>query len=377
MKATFYLSAIFFLVANPAVSDPIEKTPDELVAEMQVEIQVVIREYLTRKTQLEKELVEVSQKLAIAQDDPQRIDLLMRKETIKDQIMTIRNQNNNEVSKIRYLKGLQIIKILYEKVLGLDHHFASVRSLSEISKISNPNQYPEYSKLKDVIAAKRDKKTAFDLTSVLGTNTIVSVVQTFTNMISSSLTKDEKEKELASVECVLDFTLRMQNDLNTIYFETAFLQTSNEKIKQDIEILFKDYTKPIGYEATLENCRANDDWEAITQKMEDYLSKMKSTTGTTQYKMQVNVEFPIDRLLQFIGQYNNFIDQGGKFYEKFKIILNSYQNEKQCETRLPLEYKKLKADIDVAIQKFNVAYKPVEINGTKMKEILYGLNEFD
>lgn len=130
--------------------------------------------------------------------------------------------NSGEVSKIRYLKGLQIIKILYEKVLSLDHHFASVRTLNEINKISNPNQYPEYEKLKDLISSKKDKKTGFDLTSVLGTNTIVSVVQTFTNMLGSSLSKDEKEKEMANVECILDFTLRMQNDLNTIYFETAF-----------------------------------------------------------------------------------------------------------------------------------------------------------
>jgi hypothetical protein len=93
--------------------------------------------------------------------------------------------------------------------------------------------------------------------------------------------------------------------------------------------------------------------------------------------MQVNLDFPVERLLQFISQYNYFIDQGGKFYEKFSIILESYENEKQCETKLLLEYKKLKADIDVAIEKFSVAYKPVEINGTKMKEILYGLNEFE
>ena len=148
-------------------------------------------------------------------------------------------------------------------------------------------------------------------------------------------------------------------------------------MKNEIEILFKDYTKPINYFTTLEQCRTNDDWENVTLKMEEYLSKMKTTTGTQQYKMQVNLEFPIDRLLQFISMYNNFIDQGGKFYEKFKVILNSYENEKQCETKLPLEYKKLKTDIDVAIDKFNIAYKPVEINGTKMKEILYGLNEFE
>ena len=196
-------------------------------------------------------------------------------------------------------------------------------------------------------------------------------------MTTSSMSKDEKEKELGNVACILDFTLRMQNDLNTIYFETAFLQKSNAKMKEDIETLFKDYTKPIGYTSTLENCRSNDDWENVTLKMEEYLTKLKTTTGTAQYKMQVNLEFPIDRLLQFIIQYNNFIDQGGKFYEKFKIILNSYENEKQCESKLPMEYKKLKSDIDIAIDKFNIAYKPVEVNGTKMKEILYGLNEFD
>ncbi len=178
--------------------------------------------------------------------------------------------------------------------------------------MSNPNQYPEYNKLKEVLKAKRDKKFAVDLTSILGTNTIVSVVQTFTNMIGSSLTKEEKESEIKNVECVLDFTLRMQNDLNTIYFETSFLQSSNQKIKDDIELLFRDYTKPIGYASTLENCRSSDDWEAITSKMDEYLNKVKTATGTTQYKMQVNVEFPIDRLLQFITQYNNFIDQGGK-----------------------------------------------------------------
>jgi len=111
--------------------------------------------------------------------------------------------------------------------------------------------------------------------------------------------------------------------------------------------------------------------------MSSYLEKLNASIGTAQTKMYINIEFPIDRLMQFVTQYNSFIDQGGKFYEKFKIILNSYENEQQCQTKLPLEYKKLKNDIDVAINKFNVAYKPVEINGSKMKEILYGINEYE
>ncbi|MBF6607138.1 MAG: hypothetical protein ITG00_00175 [Flavobacterium sp.] len=243
--------------------------------------------------------------------------------------------------------------------------------------MSNPNQYPEYGKLKEIVAAKRDKKLSFDLTTVLTSNTIVTVVQTLNTMLSSNMSREEKEKELATVECIMDFTLRMQNDLNTIYFETAFLHASNNKMKDEIELLFKDYTKPIKYDSSLESCRSNDDWETISGKINVYLENVKAASGSQQYKLQVNLEFSIDRLLQYIILYNSFIDQGGKFYEKFKIILNSYENEKQCETKLPPEYQKLKADIDIAIQKFNVAYKPVEVNGTKMKEILYGLNEFE
>lgn len=378
MKKLKYILFFFLLfIKTNAFSIKEEKNPNELVEELIVEINSIQHQFELLIDIKYEELERIDKALAIAYSSEQKIDLLVEKDRIKTEINLLVAETSGEISKVRYLKGLQIIKILYEKVLSLDHHFASVRTLNEINKISNPNQYPEYEKLKDLVAAKKDKKTGLDLTSILGTNTVVSLVQTFTNMMGSSLTKEEKEKELGNVECILDFTLRMQNDLNTIYFETAFLQTSNEKVKQEIELLFKDYTKPIGYIATLESCRKADDWETVNQKMEEYLAKMKTSTGTSQYKMQVNLEFPIDRLLQFITQYNNFIDQGGKFYEKFKIILNSYENEKQCETKLPLEYKKLKTDIDVAIDKFNVAYKPVEINGTKMKEILYGLNEFD
>jgi len=376
MKTQLIL-ALVLLHATLSFSKPKPADPGTLVQEMGRDIQCANWNYSAMRFDKEAELRRITGYLYFAPTNEAKIELLIRQQRLNDEIVRLFRENANEISKIRYLKGLQIIKSLYEKVLGLDHHFASVRTLSEINRISNPNQYPEYAKLKEVVSAKRDKKFAVDLTSVLGTNTVVSLVQTFTNMIGSALTKEEKEKELERVECILDFTLRMQNDLNTIYFETAFLQTSNNKVKEDIETLFRDYTKPIGYMPSLEDCRKNDDWEMVTQKMNDYLSRMKNETGSAQYRMQVNVEFPIDRLLQFITQYNNFIDQGAKFYEKFRIILDSYDNQKQCESKLPHEYKKLRSDIELAIQKFNTAYKPVEINGTKMKEILYGLNEFD
>ncbi len=305
-----------------------------------------------------------------------RVNLLIEKDQLKDILEKTNLETETNISKIRYLKGLQIIKILYEKILNLDHHFASVRTFSEISKMSNPNQYPEFEKIKNLVKDIKDKKQGFDLTSILGTNTLVSVISTFSNMMVSGLSKEEKEKELANIECILDFTLRMQTDLNTIYFETAYLQASNEGIKTDIETLFKDYTKALNYIVLLSECRKNDDWDVVSTKLEAYLETMNKTEGVQKNKMLINLEFSIDRLIQFITQYNNFINEGEKFYQKFEIILNSYENEKQCETKLPSEYKKLKSDIRVAIEKFNVAYRPVEINGSKMKEILYEINEY-
>jgi hypothetical protein len=176
--------------------------------------------------------------------------------------------------------------------------------------------------------------------------------------------------------------LRMHNDLNTIFFETSFLQKSNDNVIKELEQLFVDYTKPIKYKTPLKECRNSDDWDEVRENLKKYLNELdKAIKDESQryraHKMQINLEFPIDRLLQFITIYNGHIDQGGKFYEKFGIMLNSYENEQQCATKIPAEYKKLKESIAISIEKFNTAYKPVEINGSKMKQILYGINEFD
>lgn len=377
MKTTIHFLFLFLFLSTNVFANKEDSEIDIVINEMYVEIKTISDNYQRQYTGIHNEIKKLNQQLKMAFVLDEKVSILIEKDELRDELIKLKDDEMKDLSKIRYLKGVQIIRLLYEKILSLDHHFASVRTFSEINKIGNPNQYPEYEKLKDLIKTKKDKKSGIDLTSVLGTNTIVSVVQTFSNMMVSTLSKEEKEKEMANIECVLDFTLRMQNDLNTIYFETAYLQNSNQKMKQDLETLFVDYTKPIGYAATLHTCRSSDDWESIKLKTNTYLTTLKEKSGAELYTSQVNIVFPIDRLLQYITQYNSFIDQGGKFYEKFKIILNSYENQKQCETKLPMEYKKLKDDIDIAITKFNVAYKPIEVNGTKMKEILYGINEYD
>ena len=275
------------------------------------------------------------------------------------------------------------MRILYEKTLALDHHFSSVSTLHEIHKISNPNYYPAFGNLKSILKAKESKKTGFGLSNLLGKNVYTSIVHTLVSLFSNeNISKGDKETKLKEIQCILDFTLRMYNDLNIIYFETQFLQKNNETVMQSLQDLFVDYTKPITYANTLKSCRDSDDWDTLRQQLNNYISKLQAIQGdeSLRYKahrMQVNLEFPIDQLLQFITQYNAFIDQSSKFYEKFGIMLDSYENEKQCTNQTPPEYKKLKENIHIAIEKFNTAYKPIEINGSKMKEVLYGLSEYD
>lgn len=353
-----------------------KEDPNELFEHMLVEMATLNKSYALQKQRINFQIAKINQKLLDSKNLEDKVDLLINKDILKEKIAALKVSNANDISKIRYLKGLQIIRLLYEKVLSLDHHFASVRTFAEINKIANPNQYPEFEKLKTLVNTKKDKKQGFDLTSILGTNPLVSVISTFSNMVVSGLTKEEKESELNDISCILDFTLRMQNDLNTIYFETAFLTQSNETIKEAIESLFRDYTKPIGYATALKECRGNDDWDSISKNLTEFLEQMEATEGNQALRMRIDVEFPVDRLLQFITQYNNFIDEGEKFYQKFHIILNSYENEQNCQGKLPIEYSRLKQEVSLAIEKFNVAYKPVEINGSRLKEIIYGISEF-
>jgi hypothetical protein len=312
-----------------------------------------------------------------------KVAILIEKDHIQSELKTNALSESSDISKIRYLKGLQIIKILYEKTLTLDHHFSSVATFNEMNNLSNPNRYPEFVKMKDDMTSKQDKREGFNLTNILGNNIYTSVVHTVISLFSNSnASKTEKEASLKEVECILDFTLRMHNDLNTIFFETSFLQKSNDNVIKELEQLFVDYTKPIKYKTPLKECRNSDDWDEVRENLNTYLNELdKAIKDESQryraHKMQINLEFPIDRLLQFITIYNGHIDQGGKFYEKFGIMLNSYENEQQCATKIPAEYKKLKESIAISIEKFNTAYKPVEINGSKMKQILYGINEFD
>ena len=49
-----------------------------------------------------------------------------------------------ELLRIRFEKGIELIKILYEKLLALDHHFTGMQTYQNILMLSNPNTYPDF-----------------------------------------------------------------------------------------------------------------------------------------------------------------------------------------------------------------------------------------
>ncbi|AUC78739.1 hypothetical protein CW736_04720 [Nonlabens sp. MB-3u-79] len=146
--------------------------------------------------------------------------LLIHKGQLQELLRFNKYSETTDISKIGCSKGFQTIKILYEKTLTLNHHYAQVITFNEVNNSS------------------ADKKS------------------------------------LKEVECILDFTLGMHNDLNTMYFETAFLQKRNTDVMLELQQLFVDHTKPIKYHTALEQLRNTDDWESVRDNLCEYLKEL-------------------------------------------------------------------------------------------------------
>ncbi|WP_374957603.1 hypothetical protein [Gilvibacter sp.] len=385
MKALIVFTLLHSACVNPASATEINAPPglsfERILEALEIEINRIQTSYLPEYKTLQIGIAQVRSEMQYAQSTEQLVKLIYRKDHLLELLDITKQFEYADISKVRYLKGLQLIRLLYEKMLALDHHFEAVTTLGEMSAMANPNTYPVFNELKGILK-QENKKTSFELPSLLGDNIYTSIVHSVVSLFNSNQTKKEKEAAIKEIECILDFSLNMHQDLNTIYFETAFLKSSSDGLLEGLEELFRSYTLPIGYKKSLEQCRSLDDWDALKEALDNYLSQMHEAIADASksdkaFKLQVNLEFSIDRLLQFITQYNSFIDQGAKFYKKFAIMLSSYENEAFCRDQIPGEFAVLKEKINNSIDKFNNAYKPAEINGSKLKEVLYGLNEYD
>ncbi|HFA48663.1 MAG TPA: hypothetical protein ENJ95_06530 [Bacteroidetes bacterium] len=312
------------------------------------------------------------------------LQAMNRKLELRDKMDILEDMYQLSMAKARYRKGLELVKLMYEKILGLDHHFYSLETYNNIAQMTNPNAYPDFQKSKGDIEKRLKKNNKIRLPNLLSSNPLMSATFSLMASFVGEGEPRKKEKDLEEVACILDFTVRMYADLNLIFYETEFLKESNNSLKADCLQLFKDYAKIIGYKVALDVCRADDDWETVYDKLDLFITEMEANAVKSKddpaanrnlMKGIANLEFSIDRLLDFLEKYNAFIAQGGKYYQKFEVIVSNYQNEAACAGQLPHQFSTLKQDIKYSIEKFNEAYNIAELNGSKLKDLLYGIED--
>ncbi|MCF8244661.1 MAG: hypothetical protein K9J37_09445 [Saprospiraceae bacterium] len=300
---------------------------------------------------------------------------------LMDAMTLLEEQSDVSMLRIRYRKGVDLIRVMYEKILGLDHHFTGLHTYQNISTLSNPNAYPEFEKAKEMIEKNKNKRYSLKLPALLETNPLVSGTFMLVGLLLGEGNQEVKEEEASKIACILDFTVRMNADLGIINNETEFLKNANQTLLEDCQRLFMDYGKAVGYHVSIEECRNTDDWETLFGKLDEKIAAIESgfSSGNgpvlASSKDLVNIEFATQRVSDFITKYSNFIGQGTQYYQKFDHIVNNYQNEDACQAQLPRQFAELKADISSTIDKFNNTYNLPEIQGSRLKDLMYGVGE--
>lgn len=304
--------------------------------------------------------------------------LLLEKERINEQLSALDAGREMQLLKIRYKKGIDLIKLLYEKILALDHHFSGMQIYQNILLLSNPNNYPDFQKSRDLLEDQLKKKNALALPPILHSNPYMSAAFSLMATFIGDGDAKDRQKELEHISCILDFTVRMSADLSIIQHETEYLKKANQSLKKDCERLFEDYVKVVGYLVPLEKCRFNDDWETVYIQLDDFIRSMESDLHNPKGRWsreQINLEFATQRVADFIGSYQLFVSQGAQYYQKFDNIVSTYENEAFCKQDLLRQFEELRRDIRQTIEKFSNTYNLPEIQGSRMKDLLFGAVE--
>jgi hypothetical protein len=96
-----------------------------------------------------------------------------------------------------------------------------------------------------------------------------------------------------------------------------------------------------------------------------------------QVKTETNLLFALERITQFITRYSDFVNQGNEYYKKFSKIVDTYEKDKTCSDQLPDAFLQLEKDINQTLDKFNTAYRMPEVQGSKLKDMLFGVAEYN
>ena len=374
-----YALRLFALVAMVGYGVSLHATDSltiALVEDWTLEVERLTEQHVAIEAALRHDLQAVSAQLdALPLDTEadlrQYIRVQRQRDRLREQLAITIEKNELQRISLRYSKGIDIIRLLYEKMLSLDYHFASANTYQNLNDLSNPASYAEYRRNRNMILDKLNKKQGVKLPPVLESNLYVSAAHTLINAAMSM--KGKRSEELTEIACIIDFTLRMHGDLKTIYFEIGYLQQVNTDLKTLAEQLFVDYAAVVAYNKSLDDCREADDWGVLDEARRTYTHEaLEALESGDAEQYKINMQFALDRVRTFIDDYVRFISQCNEYYRKFDTIVNNYENEERCTNDLSDQYTTLKRDIKKTLDRFNNAYDLAELRGTKLKVLLYG-----
>ncbi len=369
----------FRLVAGLAPGDSVQQF-DRWLASTESGFQCLWLEHAQATADARTRLGVVHQLLQgmAARDPDVGYALLLEKIQLEESIRLLEADAALKQLRLRYRKGIEMLKMLYEKILSLDHHFTSLRTSQQIARISNPHEYPEFKALNGMLEERMKKKFGFSLPALLESNPYLSATFSLVGLALGIGDSRQDQNNMEKISCILDFTVRMDQQLSIIQYETEFLRDANLSLKRECELLFSDCTRQIGYTASLTQCRDQDDWEQLYNQLEQYIAAAEQVieiNASAPRKTHANLQFSIDRIVHFLDQYCAFIAQGNVYYRKFARIAGSYQHEARCAEVLPETFSTLKSDIEITLEKFNNAYYLPEMQGSRLKDLLYGIED--
>lgn len=306
----------------------------------------------------------------------QQVQIELNKILRSYQQSEIQNLSNLQ---LRYSKGIEVIRLLYEKILSLETLFSGLRTHQNIANMANPHSYPDFQKTRAILEKEVNKKFNFKLPGFLDSNPYVSTAYSLVASVVGSGNSQEKKEEFEKIACIIDFTMRMNADLRIIYNETNFLNDAVIQLKQDCEVLFSDCTEPVDYLTTIGDCRNKDEWKLIQNHLENDIEELKKeTTGSEAFAIDQNervveLDFATKRIADFIIKYSDFINLSTQYYQKFENIISNYENEMICLDHLPREFQNLKGDVNMTLNKFKNTYDLPELEGSRLRDLLYGI----
>ncbi len=280
-----------------------------------------------------------------------------------------------------YRRGIDLLRLLYEKALSLEYHFASLQLDHRIEQLSNPMNFEDFRKSVSQLESLNKSSVKVKMPELLLENPQSSVFYVMNLAMNAKGAPEQRQQILDSMACLLNYIMNMQSDLDDLYYENKLLYLRTTDLRQRCEKLFADYTAAVDYDKPLSECRASDDWDEldayISRKAEEIGAGMdapKAAVREAAYRKLINFAFSVNRLVDYLDFYDEVLNSGRHMYRECELILQHLTKVKTCSASTPEELRRLQYEISEAIERFDRAYETVELKGSRLKDILYGFD---